>query len=163
MSASAAISRRRFLTGVQPRQSFRPRPPAVTEASVLACTGCGECVQSCPEQILVLFEERVTLDLSAGECTFCGACAEACPEAVFTASPGMAHDIVIGPECLAQRGVSCMACRDACPEEAISLRPRIGGPFLPFLDQDRCIGCGACVAPCPADAIVASRKGGAHA
>jgi len=65
----------------------------------------------------------------------------------------MEHRIVIDNDCLARAGITCMACRDACPEAAIAMRPRIGGPFLPVLDEDICTGCGACVAPCPGQAI----------
>ncbi|WP_018302963.1 ferredoxin-type protein NapF [Wenxinia marina] len=119
----------------------------------MACTGCGECVDACPEQVLTIAEGRVALEMAAGECTFCGTCSDACPESVFTAGAGMAHEMILGDDCLARNGVSCMTCRDACPEEAITVRPRIGGPFLPVLDPALCSGCGACVGPCPAGAI----------
>lgn len=61
--------------------------------------------------------------------------------------------IVISSACLAHTGVTCMTCRDECPEEAVRFRPRIGAPFAPEVDHDRCTRCGACVGPCPAGAI----------
>ena len=132
---------------------FQPRPPGVTMASVAACTGCGACVAACPEKILALDAGKVTLLPLAGECTFCGECAKACPEPVFSEPRIMAHIVAISGDCLAMAGITCMTCRDACPEAAISMRPRLGGPFLPAVETDSCTGCGACIAPCPSEAI----------
>lgn len=100
---------------------------------------------------MVLVPER-------GECTFCGLCAEVCEASVFAEALHMSHVVAISDDCLVRAGITCMACRDTCPAEAIFMRPRVGGPFLPVLDQARCCGCGACVAPCPANAIHAVKK-----
>lgn len=59
----------------------------------------------------------------------------------------------ISAACLTKQGVACQSCHDACPQDAIRFRPRAGGPFLPEVDETLCNGCGACVAPCPAEAI----------
>lgn len=61
--------------------------------------------------------------------------------------------LAISDDCLARSGVTCMTCRDICPEQAIRMRPRLGGPFLPEIDDDACTRCGACVDTCPADAV----------
>jgi ferredoxin-type protein NapF len=151
---SARPSRRHILTG-HPRPPFRPSPPRVTAASLAACTGCGACVDACPQHILTIAEGRVAVDFSGGACTFCAACADACREPVFAAAPVMSHAVAITNVCLARIGVACMTCRDACPEAAIRFRPRIGGPFLPEILAGACTGCGACIATCPADAIAA--------
>lgn len=130
----------------------------MTVASLGECTRCGDCVWACPEGVLGLADDGVVLLPDRGECTFCGTCAEVCEEPVFAVDLSMSHTFVISNDCLVQAGITCMSCRDACPEEAISMQPRIGGPFLPVLNQSACTGCGACVAPCPADAIHAVRK-----
>jgi ferredoxin-type protein NapF len=158
MPAPASISRRQFLTGSAghvERSRFAARPPGVTAQSVSACTRCGKCADACPENILLIGKSGVELAPQAGECTFCGACAEACPEPVFHIPLEMAHSVRIGEGCLAKAGIACMTCRDVCPESAIRMEPRMGGPFLPRLDAEACTSCGACIGPCPADAIEA--------
>ncbi|WP_109464279.1 ferredoxin-type protein NapF [Albibacillus kandeliae] len=163
MPAQASISRRQLLKGSPRPAEFRPRPPGVDLASSSACTGCGECVSACPERVLAITGCGVVLVPDQGECTFCGACAEVCEEPVFATDLRMTHTFAISNDCLVQAGITCMSCRDACPEEAISMQPRIGGPFVPVLDESACTGCGACVAPCPADAIHAVKKEPANA
>lgn len=117
-------------------------------------------MDACPTGIIRLVEEVPGVDFSIGECVFCGGCAEACPEPVFedTGPPTFPHTVEISDTCLVQAGIACMTCRDACPSEAVTLRPRIGGPFLPEIDAERCTGCGACIAPCPVDAISVSTE-----
>ena len=158
MAGSAATLSRRDLLSGRPGRRPAPLPPGVTAASLAACTGCGACVSACPEAILQIVDGRVSVDFGHGGCTFCGACAAACAEPVFLAGAVMAHVAAISGACLARAGIACMTCRDACPEDAIRFRPRAGGPFLPALDAGLCTGCGACIAPCPAAAIVTRQR-----
>lgn len=78
---------------------------------------------------------------------------------------GLPPIATISVACLTKQGIACQSCRDACPQDAIRFRPRAGGPFLPEVDEALCNGCGACVAPCPAEAIAvaASQTEPAHA
>lgn len=151
-------ARRNLISGRNVATPPPLRPPWTTSETVLKrCTGCGACADTCPEGIISIGSGSLPeLSFAAGECTFCGACAEACGEGVFAgwpSGPAFDHRAEIGTDCLARHDVTCLSCSDACPEVAIRLRPRLGQPAMPELDPDRCNGCGACVASCPADAI----------
>lgn len=52
-------------------------------------------------------------------------------------------------ECVQE--IPCNPCEEACPYGAIT----VGRPItnLPILDEDKCIGCGSCIAACPGLAI----------
>ena len=52
-------------------------------------------------------------------------------------------------ECVQE--IPCNPCEEACPYGAIS----VGKPItnLPVLDEEKCIGCGTCIAACPGLAI----------
>lgn len=150
------LGRRGFLTGrLAPARDAVQPPWTRIEKLAAACTGCGACIDACPQAIFRMGPGRwPQIDFSRSECTFCGKCAEACPEPVFDrALPAFPHVVAIGEACFAARGVVCQSCGDACPEGAIRFRPRLGGPALPELAADRCTSCGACVSTCPADAI----------
>ena len=157
MRATLEMTRRSFLAGDVEQPPPLPRPPWSREASVReACTACGACVTACPRNIIAADAEgRPFLEFSVAGCTTCGACADACPEPVFfrDAGPPFPHVAVVGRGCFALAGVHCQTCGDACPKGAIRFRPRLGGPPLPGLEAASCIGCGACIAVCPADAI----------
>lgn len=52
-------------------------------------------------------------------------------------------------ECVQE--IPCNPCEGACPFGAITVGDRITN--LPHLDEDKCTGCGTCVAMCPGQAI----------
>ena len=41
------------------------------------CTGCGECVESCPVEAIEMDGDTAKVD--EDECTDCGACVDVCP------------------------------------------------------------------------------------
>jgi ferredoxin-type protein NapF len=135
------------------------RPPwALAEEAFLdACTRCGACVPVCPTRIIVVVRGYPEVDFKRGECTFCGACAAACKDgALLTAESPVgpwAIKAQIAESCLPRRGVECRICGDHCSVTAIRFSPRLGGPPVAEVDAASCTGCGACVAPCPVNAI----------
>jgi ferredoxin-type protein NapF len=162
--ASIDRSRRRFLFGAEEEAQVQSdaaiRLPWTLRADL--CTGCGDCVSACPEHIVTLDEKsRAIVDFrrGAGLCSFCGACADVCSEPVFVAAaaraatPPWTLKISIGDDCLTRDGVMCQTCKDACGDGAIRFVYAAGRIPEPLVDVDRCTGCGACVAPCPASAI----------
>jgi ferredoxin-type protein NapF len=150
--------RRNFLRGNFSLRQGPLRPPwALAEVDFLqACTRCGDCVDACLTHIITRDSGYPTIDFAAGECTFCGDCATACtPGALTRAEEQTAWSAraVINESCLARQRVECRVCGDQCAAGAIRFPPLAGGIALPALDQERCTGCGACVAPCPVRAI----------
>lgn len=76
-------------------------------------------------------------------------------EQELSGAPGVPSDerIKKGPvafiECVQE--IPCNPCEEACPYGAIT----VGKPItnLPKLDEEKCIGCGTCIAACPGLAI----------
>ena len=93
------------------------------------------------------------------ECTFCSDCVASCqPQALLRTEEQEAwpYRAVVSADCLPHQGVECRVCGDFCDARAIRFPPRLGGSPLPAVDETRCTGCGACVAPCPTAAIAIS-------
>jgi len=91
-------------------------------------------------------------------CTFCGDCLRACPRgALHRPAPAAAnawlHTVAFGTACLSMHGVVCRVCGEVCEPRAIGFRLQTGGRAQPGLEPDRCTGCGACIAACPAGAV----------
>ena len=151
-------SRRGFFRG-RPRPKAEIRPPWALAESLFTdcCTRCNACIDACPEQIIVIGDGGYpTIDFKRGECTFCADCVSACkPLALVRGEdqPGWTHKAVIADSCLPHRGVECRVCEDFCDARAIRFSPRLGGSPLPVIDTEKCTGCGACLAPCPVNAI----------
>ena len=151
-------SRRDFFTG-----ALRGGPPPVRPPWTLAeadftdrCSGRGDCVSACPKNILI--EGRAgfpAVDFSRGGCDFCGACADACPQSLFTGRDDAPWSVRarVGADCLSARGVTCRVCAEWCDTQAIRFRLEVGGRANPEISEAACIGCGECVAVCPANAI----------
>jgi len=152
------VSRRGFLRG-RPRPKAEIRPPwALAEAAFIdRCTRCNDCLPACPQAILIAGDGGYpTVDFSRAECTFCGECVKVCrPQALLRDNDRTPWAIkaLISDLCLARRGVECRVCGDFCDVRAIRFTPRLGGSPLPEIATEQCTGCGACLAPCPSQAI----------
>lgn len=153
------MDRRSFFRRLSGRQAPLRPPYALDEAQFLeACDACGECITACPEEILLADGlGRPRVEFSAGHCTFCDLCAQSCTRGAFRAKDERERPwnavAVVSENCLEHRGIACRTCELGCEPMAISFSPRPGGINHLQIDSEQCIGCGACVALCPVNAL----------
>ena len=150
-------SRRHLLRGQPLAKADAPRLPWAADDAVFTahCTRCGDCLRACPEQIIVQGDGGFPqVEFSRNACTFCHACVEVCQQPIFHGEAKPWHVVaVIDQHCLTQQQVFCQNCKDACGERAIRFQFGRNGMSHPQIALDACTGCGACVAPCPTQAI----------
>jgi polyferredoxin len=151
------------------------RPPGtLPEEDFLArCVQCGECMKACPTNTLQ------PLGLSAGFTALyspqlipqrgpcmpgCNVCGMVCPtDAIRALSPaekvcakiGTAH--VLRNKCLAwEFDKKCLICDEFCPYNALDFRIVPGVTVaVPFINEEKCSGCGLCEYNCPVQARAA--------
>ncbi len=131
------------------------------------CTACQLCVSACPTSVLqpALLEYGVTglfkprLDYGVSFCNYdCVRCTEVCPAgALDRLGPEEKQVVQIGvadfwkDRCIVvTNGTDCAACSEHCPTKAVSTEPYGANLRLPVMNQQLCIGCGACEFACPA-------------
>ena len=132
------------------------------------CTGCQLCVQNCPNDVLRASSKLETfmqpeMSYERGYCRpECTACSEVCPAGAIRkvtreqkTSIQIGHAVWIGKNCIPLRdGVTCGNCAKHCPAGAINMMPYDpedeASPKIPIINEERCIGCGACEHVCPA-------------
>ncbi|CZF79113.1 NAD(P)H-quinone oxidoreductase subunit I, chloroplastic [Grimontia celer] len=156
-------TRRRFFLRSAAKAKVQPLPWIADRDNFTdQCTRCGECHLVCEEQVIVNGDGGFpSIDFSKGECTFCYACAEQCPEKLFAPETEKPWEqvITIKDSCLTFKGVECRSCSDVCDTRAIRFRLTQGQVAQPHLNLQDCTGCGACIAPCPANAIAMEMTG----
>lgn len=130
------------------------------------CTACHLCVSACPAQVLYpsLFQYGVVgifqplMNYSASYCNYeCTVCGEICPTgAIIPLSPEQKKLVQIGKanffrdDCVVVANKKdCAACSEHCPTKAVYMVPYEGKLKIPELNNDICVGCGACEHACP--------------
>ena len=131
------------------------------------CTGCQLCVQTCPNDVLRASSKLDTfmqpeMSYERGYCRpECTACSEVCPAGAIQkitreekTSIQIGHAVWVGQNCVALHdGVECGNCARHCPTGAITMMPYDpaddASPKIPIINEERCIGCGACEHVCP--------------
>ena len=120
------------------------------------CSRCYDCISKCSEKIIVKGDGGFPeIDFNRGECSFCQECVRSCTEDLFSSlhEEPWSLKATIGEQCLALKKVVCVVCKEQCETEAISFTPKVGSVAQPVLAIELCTGCGACVKPCPTNAI----------
>lgn len=152
------LSRRAWLKADFNRSQQAVRLPWVRDELEFtdSCSRCHDCIPKCPEKILIKGDGGFPeIDFNRGECTFCTECIKSCSVDLFTALNEKPWTIkaAIGEQCLATKKVVCVVCNEQCETEAISFTPTVGSVAQPVLAIELCTGCGACLKPCPTNAI----------
>ena len=131
------------------------------------CTACHLCVNSCPTQVLYpsfldygiggILQPKMNYSISY--CNYdCVRCGQVCPTgAILPLNPAEKKQVQIGravfirENCIVVRmKTDCGACSEHCSTKAAHMVP-YGNLYIPELNTDLCIGCGACEYACPAE------------
>ena len=130
------------------------------------CTACHLCVTACPTQVLYpsfleygvagVFQPKMNYE--ASYCNYdCVVCSQICPSgAILPVDIAAKKLIQIGKanffkeDCVVvAKKKDCAACSEHCPTKAVYMIPYEGKLKIPELNNDLCVGCGACEHACP--------------
>ncbi len=157
--AAEAVQQMAEVRGGEPPPRRRPPGAAPERLFLNLCTGCGDCVEACPQNAIFTFEEEAgslaktpLLLPEQRACVMCEGfpCAAACDEGALT--PPETVNWPLGKvslnesACFAYQGPECGACADLCPN---GIRGIYMEMFRPKVDRDECVGCGRCIVACP--------------
>ena len=156
-------------------------PPGALSLKHMAqhCTGCQLCVSECPNGVLhpnlqsSIFNLQSSfmqpvMDFDRGYCRpECTRCSDVCPtgaikplDEVEKSSIQIGHAVVSADHCISALGeAECGNCARHCPAQAIEMVPSDPdddlSPAVPAVNEETCIGCGACEYLCPVRPISA--------
>ena len=151
-----------------------PRENAITPVGSLSarnmtshCTGCQLCVAVCPTHILRPSANLATfmqpfVSYENGYCRpECNKCSSVCPTGAIRpitleekSSTQIGHAVWVKKNCVVVTDdVECGNCSRHCPSSAITMVPLNAddpkSKKIPAINEERCIGCGACENLCP--------------
>ena len=131
------------------------------------CTACQLCVTVCPNDVLrpsVSFETLMQplMSFERGYCRpECVKCSEVCPTGAIhkmtkeeKSSTQIGHAVWVRERCIPLTDEQeCDNCAHHCPTDAITMVPSVAGDEkslkIPAVNEELCIGCGACEYLCP--------------
>ena len=131
------------------------------------CTACQLCVSVCPNEVLRPSANlgslmQPTMSYERGYCRpECVKCSEVCPagairpiSVIDKSSIRIGHAVWVKENCIPLRdGQSCDNCARHCPTKAIQMVPSDPNDpksiKIPVVNEEKCIGCGACENLCP--------------
>ncbi len=154
---------------VAPKRNTLITPPGSVSARHMQrhCTACQLCVSSCPNNVLRPSTDlqhfmQPTMSFERGYCRpECTRCSEVCPAGAIKpitreekTGIHVGHAVWIKDNCVVLTdGVRCGNCARHCPTGAIQMvdyEGPNGKVQVPAVDENKCIGCGACEHLCPA-------------
>jgi ferredoxin len=134
------------------------------------CSACHLCVSKCPTKILTPAKMEYgfrgimqpTMKFANGYCEIdCNICYKVCPNGAIldVDEYNNKKQIQIGvakfhsTKCqVNSMNINCGICAEHCPTNAIALIPSNSNNHnIPLIDENKCIGCGACEYMCPTD------------
>jgi ferredoxin len=151
---------------VKRKNPISPPGAQTTERFNDACTACHLCVNVCPSDVLQpavleyglrgLMQPR--LDNHVGFCNYeCTLCGEVCPTGAIL--PLSAEDKkltqlgkakFVKENCIVEtEGTDCGSCAEHCPTKAVRMVDYKNNLRIPEVNDEICIGCGACEYACP--------------
>lgn len=131
------------------------------------CTGCGLCISACPNNVLRPSTEidrlmQPEMSYERGHCRpECTRCSDICPAGAIKpltveekSAVKIGRAVWLKDNCVVLTDhVSCGNCARHCPAGAISIVPTDANDpkslKIPVVNDERCIGCGACEDLCP--------------
>ena len=177
MVATAALAQDKLVDGglavIKAKQSPKRLTPLTPPGSLsaqnmsLRCTGCQLCVSECPNDVLrpssnLLSLMQPVMQYDHGWCRpECTRCSQVCPAGAIKpidreekTAIQIGHAIVVPSECISAKGEDeCGNCARHCPTGAIEMVPSSPdddlSPMVPAVNENICIGCGACEYVCP--------------
>lgn len=175
--ATAALAQEKLVDGglaaIKAKQSPKRITPLTPPGSLSArhfaqhCTGCQLCVSECPNNVLRPSGDLESLmqpvmEFDRGWCRpECTRCSHVCPAGAIKPIDKLAkssiqtgHAIVVPGQCVSAKGEDeCGNCARHCPAGAIEMVPTNRddelSPLVPAVNENICIGCGACEYVCP--------------
>lgn len=162
------------LAAIEDKQTPHRKTPITPPGSISArnmqrhCTACQLCISACPNNVLRPSADlqrlmQPELSFERGFCRpECTNCSQVCPTSAIRpitreekTAIHIGHAVWIAKNCIPiSNGDSCGACAHHCPSSAIQMVNHITKDgrkvLVPFVDNERCIGCGKCEYLCPA-------------